>query len=828
VGTGKAPRPAPGLAGNGPDDFDLGRIDSVATAKTVPEQLTTSIAVADIVVVPEQFSNSIDALSGLPDSQNLKFERDDWTLFRTIEGLQQKAGVSKDKLSRLVLKELADNGLDTGAKVDIGTLPGGGYFVTDDGSGIDGTPEEIARLFSIHRPMISSKLLRLPIRGALGNGLRVVAGAVLASEGTLVVSTRNRRIVLRPERDGTTTVVAAKPIKFPVGARVEVGFGPALPCDADTLFWATIACQLSRTGQVYIGKASPWWYDLSQFHELLYASGDRPVRELIAQLDGCSGGKAGEIVAAAGLARAICKNLIQQQAAKLLSAARDNARPVQPKRLGAVGPYVFDGCAYACSYGVEQLGSIAPFAEIPFVVEAWARPTRGKTFLRVSVNRTPVTGEIKAARDNRDIDFFGCGLAHTVAAAPKDSQFAIQFNIMTPYMPITSDGKAPDFKPFLSEIQSAVGKAVRKAHRPNAGSGTHQVDIVLDNLDAAIAHVSGGHKFRFNQRQLLYRIRPIVKNEMNATLTTAHFNAIITDYEAEHGEIPLMYREPRGSIYHPHRRETFMLGTLMVERYQRPVWTYNKIVYIEKEGANEALKDKGWPERHDCSVISSKGFTTRAVKDLIDKLAEHDEPIEVFCVHDADGPGTVIYQTFQEATKARGARKIKIINLGLEPWEALDMGLEVETIEEGKRRRPVADYVLAREDTAPDGETWEEWLQTHRVELNAMTTPQFIAWLDRKMAEHSTGKLIPPEEVIAAELEERLEAKVRGAITEGILREAGLEDQIVETIKAIEKRPSGGGLVQGIKGLFKRKAEADWRAYIETLAAEFFKKARRL
>ena len=38
--------------------------------------------------------------------------------------------------------------------------------------------------------MVSTKLLRLPSRGALGNGLRVVAGAVLASEGSLVVMAR--------------------------------------------------------------------------------------------------------------------------------------------------------------------------------------------------------------------------------------------------------------------------------------------------------------------------------------------------------------------------------------------------------------------------------------------------------------------------------------------------------------------------------------------------------------------------------------------------------------------------------------------------------------
>ena len=45
----------------------------------------------------------------------------------------------------------------------------------------------------------------------------------------------------------------------------------------------------------------------------------------------------------------------------------------------------------------------------------------------------------------------------------------------------------------------------------------------------------------------------------------------------------------------------------------------------------------------------------------------------------------MIYQTLQEETKARGARKIKIVNLGLEPWEAIAMGLEVETVEERRR-----------------------------------------------------------------------------------------------------------------------------------------------
>ena len=364
-------------------------------------------------------------------------------------------------------------------------------------------------------------------------------------------------------------------------------------------------------------------------------------------------------------------------------------------------------------------------------------------------------------------------------------------------------------------ISNAAGKVVRKAHRPDAAGKQSQKDIVLENLDAVIADVSGDGQYRFGQRQLLYGLRPIIRSEIGETLQLGNFTAIITDYEAEHGEIPGMYREPRGSIYHPHRGETITLGTLMVEEYERPVWTFNKLVYIEKEGFGEALKEVRWGERHDCALLSSKGFSTRAARDLVDKLAEHDEPVEVFCVHDADAYGTMIYQTFQEATKARGARKIKIVNLGLEPWEAVEMGLEVEDVEEGKRRKAVADYVLDREDAAPDGTSWEEWLQTHRVELNAMTTPQFIEWLDGKMAAY--GKLVPPLEVLEAELAERIEQKVRAAVTERILREAGFENQVATAIAAIEK-PDGAVLAEGIKDLFKQEPDCEWRDHIEAEA----------
>jgi hypothetical protein len=766
--------------------------------------------------IPKRLPHGGDESTPLTSSnviQNLKFERADWTSFRTIEGLQQKAGVAADKLRRLVLKELTDNALDTGAKVRVGKLPDGVYFIEDEGSGIDGTPEEVARLFSIARPMISTKLLRLPTRGALGNGLRVVAGAVLASEGSLVVITMNRRIRLRPERDGTTTVIDTTPVEFPIGTRVEVKFGSAIPEDNNALHWAQLAIMMSRTGSIYAGKSSPWWYDAPQFHELLSASGNTLVRELVAHLDGCTGGRAGEIVAEAGLVRMVCSEVNQQQAARLLHAARDSARPVKPRRLGSVGPEGVSASTYAYATGSVSFGSAEPQAEIPFVVEAWAEPAK-KMWLNFCVNRTPIAGDIYARRDKRDIDIFGCGLANAVAQAPKDKVFTIWLNLTTPYMPITSDGKEPNLKPFLGGIASAIANAARKAHRPSGGSKRSQKDIVLDNLDEVIADVSGEEGYRFNMRQLLYRLRPIVMKETGEELKVGNFTSIMTDYENENGEIPKMYREPRGSITHPHRNETITLGTLMVEEYERPSWTYNKIVYIEKEGANEALKEVRWPERHDCAVISSKGFSTRAVKDLIDKLVEHDEPVEVFCVHDADAYGTMIYQTLQDETKARGARKIKIVNFGIEPWEAIEMGLEVETVEAGKRRKAVADYVLERRD----GKYWEEWLQTRRVELNAMTTPQLIAWLDEKMAEHGSGKLIPPADVLEAELAKCLERKVRADLTDQILREGNFEPRVAAAIVAINM-PKAPTLEKDIGRLFKREPDREWRDHIKAVVA---------
>jgi hypothetical protein len=232
----------------------------------------------------------------LPIAQQVEsplFRRDDWTLFRNVATLGQRAGVASDAIPSLVVKELVDNALDSAGSCDF-QCEGGWLIVEDDGPGLPGTDADIADLFSVARPLSSSKLLRLPTRGALGNGLRVVAGAVLASGGELIVRTCGRTLRLRPrDSDGGTDVERIGPWSGS-GTRVEVLLGESLLVDEDTFAWGHRATALANVAGAknYSGKTSAWWYDSDSFFELLQAAGSRTVRELVGDFAGCSRSKA--------------------------------------------------------------------------------------------------------------------------------------------------------------------------------------------------------------------------------------------------------------------------------------------------------------------------------------------------------------------------------------------------------------------------------------------------------------------------------------------------------------------------------------------------------
>ena len=250
-----------------------------------------------------------------------------------------------------------------------------------------------------------------------------------------------------------------------------------------------------------------------------------------------------------------------------------------------------------------------------------------------------------------------------------------------------------------------------------------------------------------------------------------------------------------------------------MEKYRRPGWTFNKIVYCEKEGFFPILIDARWPERHDFALLTSKGFASRAARDVLDLLGETDEELTFFCLHDADGPGTLIAESLNEATKARPSRRVKIVNLGLEPDEGIAMGLPVEPVErkDGKPV-PVAAYV------SPE---CREWLQEHRIELNAMDTPQFLAWLDAKMEVYS-GKLLPPVNVIRARLEQDTENRLRDRLTAEALKAYGVDGRLAAAIVELraEFDRASRRLPRIIEAAYRVDLAEHWTAPVQKMASD--------
>ncbi|WP_315069330.1 hypothetical protein [uncultured Clostridium sp.] len=701
------------------------------------------------------------------------FEREDWKLFRNIETLCQKAGVRKDRIPMLVIKELVDNALDTFTPINYGLLAGNGFYIKDSGNGIE--PNLLKDFFSINRPMITTKLLRLPTKGALGNGLRVAIGAVIATNGKIFISTRYKKYQIIPnDNNGSSEVIEIEDYEER-GTKIEVYFGSVLPIKQVDLKWADLAYKFDG-GEHFTCKTSAYWYTSEAFFELVNAYSE-DIYSLCLYFEGINKNKAKDI--SKHFDNIPAKEMSFEDSEELLRLLRYDTRPIKHKKLGYCGDQ--DGIygQYIKKASILTMSSVKGNfdAEIPYIVEGWII-FQERQHVEVLVNKTPITGEMETWMSKNELCIAGCGLMHGFKSKPAQ----VILNVITPYMPITSDGKEPNLKMFKSEISDVLNKANRKAKKAfmleNSNNAKNEREIIFNNMESAIDKAGGFGQYKFSQRQLYYAIRPYVMNALEKQSDYNYFCRLLTEYENEYGEIYNLYRDPRGTLYHPHLKHEIPLGTIAVQNYERPKWTFNKILYCEKEGFFPILKDAKFPERYDCALLSSKGYASRAVKDLFDLLGETDEEILFFCIHDADSAGTMIYETLQESTISRKARKVKVIDLGLNPWEALDMDLEVETFE-SKSRRPVANYVKERYWRGEDETDYEEWLQKNRIELNAMSTPQFLEWIEEKISIYDNGKVIPSDEVLIDNLITNVEDIIKEEVKNKILKEAGY-DNIVQ------------------------------------------------
>jgi hypothetical protein len=711
-----------------------------------------------------------------PKPSNFQFEHPDWMLFRSVTTLPTMAGVRAELLQRLGLKELVDNALDAGATVTVGQIDDNSYVIQDDGPGIEGTPEQIARLFSINRDLVSSKLWRLPTRGAMGNGLRVVVGAVAASNGRLVVWTRNRRLILTPQEDGSTAVEASE-IDFPNGTWIGITFGSALPADKDNdaLAWARAAIGMAG-GEPYSGKPSPHWYDGDHFFRMLKASGHRAVREIIANLEGCSGAKAGRITAAfKGMAS---NALTQEQAIEVLKRARAETSPVHADRLGKVGKLPTLPQWYAIERSAFMTGGREPKAMIPFVVEAWVRvDPKGKSeagVVHLFVNRTPIIEEILLHRDKDGFGLFGCGLHHEIVL-PK-GKYDITVSIITPYMPITTEGKQPDLTHFVRQIRTAVATAAKRARKAIPPDRTITTkDAAWTVMEEAYLKTSKGGTLPANARQIMYAARTrILEMTGKPSLDDKYFTqTLLPDFMAEHPKLTADWDvvfDARGHLIEPHTGRRVSLGTLGVRAYlgarrtgkpeslslntggvlyptTGPRNRYRGILFVEKEGFDPLLEFADIAAKHDLAIASTKGMSVTAFRQLLDEV-QTDEPVDVYALHDMDISGRTIFGTLtSDGRRFSYTNNITLHDLGLRYEDVVEMGLESEPFKLGEQDVAKVRVTLVRHGASKD-EVDMLLVQQRRVELNAMTSDQFIKFVERRLAECGAKKVVPDDETL--------------------------------------------------------------------------------
>jgi hypothetical protein len=81
------------------------------------------------------------------------------------------------------------------------------------------------------------------------------------------------------------------------------------------------------------------------------------------------------------------------------------------------------------------------------------------------------------------------------------------------------------------------------------------------------------------------------------------------------------------------------------------------------------------------------------------------------------------------------------------------------------------------------------FLRNKRVELNAMTAPQFVTFLERKLRQHGVAKVLPPETVLAEHAQRILAREAAGRWLAKMPAKAlhvpdGLTDQVRTMLEA--------------------------------------------
>lgn len=550
---------------------------------------------------------------------------------------------------------------------------------------------------------------------------------------------------------------------------------------------------------------SAHWYDAELFADLvrgyISADVDPTVRAFVGTFDGLSSSKKQRAVLdGMNLSRTRLSNLQDgtdidtATAAALLEAMQREARRVRPDRLGRIGEDHMRGRLEAAGCLPDSIRYKIRKGQdpVPHVVEvAFGVNEKGPGNRYYGANWTP-------ALENP----FGPPVSNRLSKARVgiEDPVTLAVHVAIPRAAYTDRGKTqlelPEAaaerlddcirlatKAWTQKKKDAERQARKRRKRRKEAAKKSKP---FPSLKAACYHfmeeayeqASDGGSLPANARQIMYAIRSLVKNAMgnwysnSQTFTQTVLPQFLDDHPELEREWNVVY-DARGRLLEPHTGTEVPLGTVEVRRYlQRwtngrpaigservgykahtrgPSCRYAAALFIEKEGFTPILKDAGIGERYDVAVFSTKGQTVTAARRLAEELARRNVPI--FVLHDFDKAGLEILDKLQTDTDRYTYEvrpELKDLGLRLPDVEAMD--LESEPVSYQSKKDP-------RENLAACGatEAEQEFLRSggrprkwtgERVELNAMTSRQFVEFVETGLTENGVRKVVPESDVL--------------------------------------------------------------------------------
>lgn len=346
-------------------------------------------------------------------------------------------------------------------------------------------------------------------------------------------------------------------------------------------------------------------------------------------------------------------------------------------------------------------------------------------------------------------------------------------------------------------------------------------------MESAYLKASANGTLPAHARQIMYaargRIQQMADRPLGQKFDQYFTQQLLPDYIEETGVEWNVVFDARGHFTEPHTEEEVPLGTLQVRDYLRrvaghevgetdltitekhfpttgPEHRFGAVLFIEKEGFMPLFKEVKLAERYDLAIMSTKGMSVTASRELVDEICGfHEVPLLV--LHDFDKSGFSILGTLSRDTRRYSFRNsVNVIDLGLRIGD-ID-GLEIE-----HAQVPEAAVENLRENGATPEEI--EFLLHRRVELNAFASDALVTWIERKLVEHGVAKIIPDDKTLAAAYQRAREQAAAQAVIDEAIAEAG--KTIVDT-KAFD------GLRDRIAKAISSDRTVSWDAVLKMIA----------